>query len=126
MTATAQKRKPSTATNSIRVIETYRTDSGLWVFDDDTVGLVKEPFVAGADTLIETISGGKKRVALTFSDKPFPSAKLTLDKVKGGPKTGTDYVCREMDNAALWLCTALNLYFPQSPKVIYVDFKPVG
>ncbi len=123
MTATTQRRV-STSKNSIRVIETYRTSTGSWVFDDDEVGLVREPFVAGADTLIETISGGKPRVSLTFSDKPFPTAKLTLDKVKGGPATGTDYHCREMD-AALWLCPALNLYFPKSPKVIYVDFKPV-
>lgn len=26
----------------------------MWVFDDDRVGLDREPFVAGADTMIDT------------------------------------------------------------------------
>ena len=38
--------------NSIMVIYPYR-DAGLWVFDDERVGLDKEPFIAGADTLID-------------------------------------------------------------------------
>jgi hypothetical protein len=108
--------------NSIFAIETYR-HGAAWVFDDPSVGLVKEPFVAGADTLIDRICGGKDRVTLVFSELRFPSAKLTLTKVGGGPSTGTDYVCEEMGRAELWLCPALNLYFPESPVTIYVDFK---
>lgn len=38
--------------NAIRAIYPYK-DSGLWVFDDERVGLDKEPFIAGADTLID-------------------------------------------------------------------------
>ena len=38
--------------NSITVIKPYKWE-GLWVFDDDRVDLVKEPFVAGADTWID-------------------------------------------------------------------------
>jgi hypothetical protein len=36
--------------NSIFVIKPYKWE-GLWVFDDANVGLVKEPFVGGADKL---------------------------------------------------------------------------
>ena len=38
--------------NAIAVIYPYKYQ-GLWVFDDDRVGLVHEPFVAGADVLID-------------------------------------------------------------------------
>ncbi len=39
--------------NSIFVINPYKWN-GMWVFDDERVGLDKEPFVAGADTMIDT------------------------------------------------------------------------
>ena len=38
--------------NAIHVIKPYKW-SGLWVFDDERVDLDKEPFVAGADTMID-------------------------------------------------------------------------
>ena len=40
--------------NSINVIAPYKYE-GLWVFDDEKVGLVQEPFVGGADTMIDAI-----------------------------------------------------------------------
>jgi hypothetical protein len=40
--------------NAINVIAPYK-DHGMWVFDDPRVGLVQEPFVAGADTMIDRI-----------------------------------------------------------------------
>jgi hypothetical protein len=38
--------------NSIFAIKPYKWE-GLWVFDDPAVGLVREPFVGGADTMID-------------------------------------------------------------------------
>jgi len=38
--------------NSIFVIKPYKWE-GMWVFDDPTVELVREPFVAGADKIID-------------------------------------------------------------------------
>ncbi|MBD2197688.1 MULTISPECIES: hypothetical protein [Calothrix] len=40
--------------NSIMVIRPYKYDD-IWVFDDDKVGLVREPFVAGADKIIDRL-----------------------------------------------------------------------
>ena len=37
--------------NAINVISPYKYH-GMWVFDDSRVGLMQEPFVAGADTMI--------------------------------------------------------------------------
>jgi hypothetical protein len=38
--------------NAINVIAPYKYN-GSWVFDDPGVGLRREPFVSGADTMIE-------------------------------------------------------------------------
>ena len=107
--------------NSIFTIVVYKHE-GFWVFDDDRVGLVKEPFVAGADTLIDKLAGEKERITLIFSIINFPGHKLTLARTNPSPEVGTDYTCVEL-NHDIWLCPALNLYYPVSPNKIYVDYK---
>ena len=70
-------RKVLESSNSILVIHPY-FDRGMWVFDDDRVGLTKEPFVAGADKFIdyhlnkiEKLEEGKKGFNMVFSVIPF-------------------------------------------------------
>ncbi len=63
--------------NAIFVIKPYRWE-GMWVFDDERVGLVKEPFVGGADTLIDMaveekgIEDADRGFLMVFSAGPFP------------------------------------------------------
>lgn len=116
----------TTIKNSIFTISPYRYYGG-WVFDDPRVGLDKEAFVAGADTLLDAISEGKDRVTVMFSDIEFPDHDLRLDRVDDEEeleefKTGTDYYCEELEHE-LWLCPALNLYYPISPKHLYLKIK---
>jgi hypothetical protein len=40
--------------NAINVIAPYK-HYGMWVFDDPRVGLAPEPFVAGADAMIDRV-----------------------------------------------------------------------
>jgi hypothetical protein len=40
--------------NALFVIAPYKYE-GLWVFDDPAVGLSKEPFIAGIDTMIDKV-----------------------------------------------------------------------
>ena len=54
--------------NSIFVIRPYKSN-GMWVFDDERVGLDKEPFVAGADTMIGTCILHPARL----SSRPLPA-----------------------------------------------------
>src|SRR4249919_3679921 len=42
------------AMNAINVIAPYKS-LGMWVFDDPRVGLVQEPFVSGADSMIDRV-----------------------------------------------------------------------
>lgn len=109
------------STNSIFIINPYIHGSS-WVFDDNNVGLVKEPFVAGADTLLDVVSEGREKCTALFSQIKFPSAQYTLTYKAGEINSGTDYFCEEL-NHDLWLCPALGCYFDESPKTIYLEIK---
>jgi len=45
--------------NNVNYISSYIYE-GAWVFDDESRELDKEPFVAGADLLIDAMSGRDK------------------------------------------------------------------
>ena len=45
----------SGSVNSLFVIAPYR-HAGTWVFDDAAVGLRQEPFVSGADKILDVLS----------------------------------------------------------------------
>lgn len=73
--------------NAVFVIRPYKWN-GMWVFDDERVGLDKEPFVAGADTMIDTavqlkgISNAESGFLLVFSASPFPEADFEMQWVR--------------------------------------------
>jgi len=96
-----------------------------WVFDDSSVDLDKEPFINGADLLIdrlvEDISLANHGFLLNFSAMPFDgySVKLDWHREEGN---GNWYHSKkfEMDG---WLCPALLKYFIAPPKELYVGAK---
>ena len=105
----------------------------MWVFDDERVGLDKEPFVAGADTMIDTavtlkgIQNAEDGFLIVFSAGPFPDADFEIEWVKeenGGNvyrgQFGIEGEVKEMEG---WLCPALNLYFPVAPKRLYIQVR---
>lgn len=105
----------------------YRTPTG-WAFDDATRGLVAEPFVYGADTLIdETLAyqqqSGATKCRLTFGVRTFPQATVCLQKEESETLeglAGTWY--REVaTRRRAWLCPALTLYFEVPPPTLYVQ-----
>jgi hypothetical protein len=111
--------------NSINLIVPYRHE-GMWVFDDPRVGLDKEPFVSGADTMIDILVSEIPNAAggfrLLFSASPFPghTAKLQWRREEYGGNWyfSTDY------NKEGWLCPALFKYFNKAPQEIYVKAEP--
>ena len=79
--------------NAINVIAPYK-HQGMWVFDDPRVGLVQEPFVAGADTIIDRvvadIPDAERGFTLVFSSTAFPDTNIGLiGSVKKAAATGT-------------------------------------
>jgi hypothetical protein len=116
--------------NQINVIKPYKWN-GMWVFDDDEKGLVKEPFVSGADTLIDVavsklnIKNADEGFLIIFSKDVFPDAKICLEWVKK-EGTGDVYHWPEVGLSG-WLCPALRKFFLEAaPKKIYINLKDVN
>jgi Family of unknown function (DUF6717) len=111
--------------NSIIAIHPYKTQ-GVWVFDDQKVGLVQEPFVAGADDIIErmvsNIPSAKDGFTLLFAAAPFPGHHAVFER-RREEMGGYWYYSPEL-NAEGWLCPALFRYFDSAPEKIYAQFKP--
>src|SRR5262245_53169860 len=107
--------------NSINLISPYRYE-GMWVFDDPRVGLDKEPFVSGADTMIDVLVANiplaAKGFRLLFSATPFPGYSVKLDW-RQEDYCGNWYFSSEFKMEG-WLCPALFKYFEKAPKEIYV------
>jgi hypothetical protein len=83
-TAVIQTSDERVRMNALFVIFPYK-HHGVWVFDDERVGLIHEPFVAGADAILDVLTADLPRadqgVKLVFSAAPFPGyrAKFILD-----------------------------------------------
>lgn len=113
--------------NAINVIAPYK-HLGMWVFDDPRVGLDKEPFISGADTMIDRvvadIANAEQGFTLIFSATPFPGHQYLLDwhSEEGG---GNWYHSEDLKMTG-WLCPALLLYFAEAPKQLYIQVKAKG
>ena len=107
--------------NSISTIHA-RNESGEWVFDDKAKGLQREPFVAGADTMIEELSNGSDNVTIRFSRTQFPGQGVELSKQRHEFE-GAWYT--DSNGRECWLCGATKLYFGgEHPDKIYVQVLP--
>lgn len=111
--------------NSLFVIAPYKSD-GTWVFDDPSVGLLREPFVSGADTVLDVLTAdipnAEDGFKLIFSPQPFPG--YTARFVWNRPDLGGNWYTWPERNMEGWLCPALFKYFDSAPKELYVQVSP--
>jgi len=111
--------------NVINVIQPYR-HLDMWVFNDPRVGLSAEPFVGGADSMIDRVTShipdAKHGFIMVFSGTPFPGHQYRLEW-RRSDGTGNVYYSKDLD-AEGWLCPALLRYFDEKPQDIYVQIKP--
>ena len=118
--------------NAIHVIHPYK-EAGMWIFDDDKKNIVKEPFVSGADEILDFISGYNMKCTVLFSNNCFPGSKWRLNKTSEEGQ-GAWYVlnqlaandeCREITNIKHgWLCAVVKYYFQGGiPEEIYLQVK---
>jgi len=112
---------------AIRAIHPYRHE-GLWVFDDETVGLRQEPFVSGADGILDRLTAGIPGAAtgftLLFSAQPFPGFHIEClwQREEFG---GNWYHCPAYGADGL-LCPAQLKYFETTPPRLYVRTQAKG
>ena len=110
--------------NSIKVIFPYKY-KGMWVFDDEKFGLDKEPFIAGADQIIEymtaSIPDAEDGFILIFSANLFPDYQAKLEweceQYEG------NWYYDPQSKIKGWLCPAMFNYFDEAPTSLYIKFK---
>ncbi|ACK71753.1 conserved hypothetical protein [Gloeothece citriformis PCC 7424] len=106
--------------NSIMLIIPYRYE-GMWVFDDDKVGLVREPFVSGIpemiDILVKDITNAEQGFRLLFAATPFPGYQIELNWLR--EEFGGHWYSWREQGLEGWLCPALFKYFSQAPLKLY-------
>lgn len=113
--------------NAINVISPYKY-LDMWVFDDPRVGLTQEPFVSGADTMIDRvvadIPDAEKGFTMVFSATPFPGHQYDLAwrRPEGG---GNWYYAADLHMEG-WLCPALFRYFGAPQQHLFVQVKARG
>lgn len=105
--------------SSLMTIHPYK-HHGQWVFDDARVGLVREPFISGADTLIDRMVAGIPDAGsgfnLVFSAAPFPGSQIELEWVRS-EHGGNWYYSAALQHEG-WHCPALLKYFDVAPAKI--------
>jgi len=120
-----------TATNAMMIIAPYWSD-GTWVFDDPSVGLVREPFVMGAPAMIDHVieraeipspDARRDGVRLLFSANPFPGFHKEAHRVR--EDSGGHWYRFEEPDIEGWLCPAMFHYFEVAPERLYVRAEPL-
>ncbi len=110
--------------NSILVIFPYKYQE-MWVFDDEAVGLTKEPFVSGMpqiiDILVKDIPNAENGFKLLFANTPFPGYQAQMTWLKEEYQGNWYYW--EQEDMKGWLCPALFKYFATTPKEIYCQVE---
>ena len=111
--------------NSIMVIFPYRYQD-VWMFDDERVGLVQEPFVSGMpeiiDIFVQDIPNAIQGFKLFFSASPFPGYQAQLTWCR--EESGGNWYRWEKHHLEGWLCPALFKYFSEAPQNLYCKAEP--
>lgn len=111
--------------NSIFVIAPYKYE-GMWAFDDSRVGLHREPFVSGADVMIDRLvakmPNADKGFRLLFSATPFPGYLVKLEWRR--EEYGGNWYYSPQFGMEGWLCPALFKYFKEAPPEIFIKAEP--
>ncbi len=114
-------------TNSLFVLQPYRHQNA-WVFDDEKVGLVAEPFVFGIDTMMDRmtnhLSNAGEGFQLIFSTSGFPGSAAELEW-RREEADGNWYYSPTYDLEG-WLCPALFKYFDEAPKSLFAKAQPLS
>lgn len=113
--------------NSILTLKPY-WHHGTWVFDDQRVNLVKEPFVAGIPEMIDYITkdipNARKGFRLLFSANEFPGYQLQLKWVRAG--NGGNWYYSEKLKKEGWLCPALFKYYKDAPSELFAKAEAIN
>ena len=113
--------------NAIFIIKPFRFH-GQWVINDEARGLEREPFVAGADVMIDRavvdIPNAASGFLAIFSASRFPGAAIALEWVR--EEAGGNWYRWAETKLEGWLCPALGKYLEPAPKKLFIQVKPAN
>lgn len=101
--------------------------NGVWMFDDLSVGLSREPFVMGVgeilDKMTEHIPDAANGFNLFFSALAFPMYQGVLVWI--GEEYGGNWYHWGKYSMEGWLCPALFKYFEQAPDELFFQAEAI-
>jgi len=110
---------------NIRVIEPYWYQNAF-VFDDESMGLEKEPFLLDIPGmihyLVKDIPDARSGFRLLFSPQPFSGYQAELTRIKE-EDDGYGYKVK-YEGQIGWCCTVLVRYFAAAPDLLYIKAEP--
>lgn len=123
------------AQNAIYTMRVYRHESA-WVFDHYGLGLIKEPFVAGADEIFDEIAHlravdpSRACIDILFSDGQFPGWQI-LAEHRGPGWGGDEYEIissefETLDEHDFYLGPFLLKYFSEAPNKFFMKVTKVS
>lgn len=124
--------------NSLFTINAYRKHH-MWMFDDESRDIKEEPFVFGADLMLDYASGSvkpdgsldesKDECTIVFSATPMPKNDIHIRLYEPDGMDGHFYEVvkfdqwQEGEGFQFWLCPALLAFFDKAPENIYVKIQ---
>lgn len=109
---------PSQHSNAVMTISPYRIEGGMFAFDDPTTGLIREPFIGGANYHLSKFAGTGNNCTIAFSGNKIPEYNVKLGLMDTHPDNGSNY--NDETGRNVWLCPAFFKYFEEAPKNLYV------
>jgi len=133
----SKSNKVDKTANAVNQLEVYWTGA-TWAFDDARVGLVAEPFVAGAEMIISdaierehghlVLKKAKENgIVITFSKNllPYVEDEASVILQEQFDKFGHGMYIDNFTGRVGWLCPATLHYFKDYPEYIYANIKVV-
>ena len=125
--------------NIIKGDKVTEKKKGTWVFTDEEVGLVDEPFVLGTGEIIDSLVDGRKNFKVLISHSPIPMETTVLEKIKTpityehideleeyvflGMESEEGWYKEQHSGMVGWLCPATLKYFKTYPDEIHVKIE---
>ena len=113
----------------------YKSERNQWVFDDPDVGLVQEPFVAGADEIMdkltESYSESARKGFKLFMREAIPEDVddaiecIHSELIEHGILGRSNYYQCETLGKRIWLCPNLYRYITNTPQIIWFWAEPI-
>lgn len=110
----------------LRMIMPYKSN-GVWVFDDESKGLSRTPFLSGIPYMIEALvadlPNAQQGFKLLFSPSPFPGYQAALHWI--GEEHGGNWYEWPERRLQGWLSPPLYAYFNTPPRRLYCRAEPL-